>query len=84
MTELAKIGFCGVDCASCSDLQTGKCPGCRESVWPEGDVCPPVACCSERKIDCCGRCAEFPCAMMAEFYEESPSHREAGERMRAL
>ena len=81
---LDQIGYCGVDCAACVDLRSGKCPGCRESVWPEGDACPPVACCREREIACCGRCRDFPCAMMTEFYGESDSHRQAGERMQAL
>ena len=82
--ELGKIGFCGVDCSACPDLQNGKCPGCRESVWPEGDACPPVACCGEKTISCCGLCPDFPCKMMRDFYGESDSHEEAFRRMRDL
>ena len=79
--ELAKIGFCGVDCAACPDYRNEKCPGCRESVWPEGDACPPVACCGEKTISCCGLCPDFPCKMMRDFYGESDSHEEAYRRM---
>ena len=82
--ERSLIGFCGVDCAACTDYTEKKCPGCRESEWPDGDPCPPIACCGKRKIDFCGQCADFPCAMMREFYEESDSHRAAGERMANL
>ena len=74
-------GYCGVDCAVCTDYTGGVCPGCRRSVWPEGDACPPVACCRKREIPLCRDCRDFPCRMMAEFYEESESHRQAYERM---
>ena len=77
-----KIAFCGVDCGSCVDYKDGKCPGCRESVWPEGDECMPVACCREKNISCCGQCQSFPCEDMKAFYGESESHRDAYERMR--
>jgi hypothetical protein len=64
MTDVRELGFCGVDCSACPNHLSGKCPDCRHSRWPEGDPCPPVACCGERQIDCCGRCADFPCAMI--------------------
>lgn len=79
--DLEWIGYCGVSCAGCPDLARGKCPGCRQTRWPEGDACRPVACCREKKLDVCGQCGDFPCEMMAEFYEESEGHREALKRM---
>ena len=82
--EHSLIAFCGVDCAACADYTEKKCPGCRQSVRPDGNPCPPVACCQKRGIGFCGQCADFPCPMMQEFYEESDSHRAAGERMTAL
>lgn len=78
------IAFCGVDCAVCSDLLAGRCPGCRQTVWPEGDACMPVACCQKKGVSVCGECGEFPCADMAAFYRESESHRAALARMREL
>lgn len=75
------MGCCGVDCAACPDFISAKCPGCRKSVWPDDDPCPPVGCCTRRQIPCCGACADFPCGMMEEFFAESESHRAAGERM---
>ena len=82
--DVELIAFCGVDCAACSDYREEKCPGCRKSEWPDGDPCPPIACCLRRKIESCGRCGDFPCEMMREFYEESDGHRAAYARMCAL
>lgn len=69
--------YCGVDCSACPDLSAGKCPGCGRTQWREGDECMPVACCRRRGIDFCGKCPEFPCADMKDFYEESDGHRAA-------
>ena len=78
------IACCGVDCAACPDLSAGKCPGCRRTVWPEGDACMSVACCREKGISVCGECEGFPCAEMAAFYQESEGHRAALARMQEL
>ena len=77
------IAYCGVDCAACADYKTGVCPSCRQTDWGD-DPCMPVACCRKKGIDCCALCSGFPCADMAEFYEESDSHREAYRRMLAI
>ena len=85
MTEdILSLGYCGVDCTACPDLLSQKCPGCRQTVWPEDDPCPPVGCCKEKGIACCGECGSFPCGMMAEFYEETEGHRLALARMQAV
>ena len=76
--------YCGADCASCSDLAEGKCPGCRKTEWPEGDACLPVACCREKGISFCWECPVFPCADMREFYGESESHGRAYALMLSL
>ncbi len=77
------VAYCGVNCAGCPDFTGGKCPGCRATEWND-DPCPPVRCCREREIFFCGECSGFPCDMMAEFYEESESHKEAYARMNAV
>ncbi len=84
MTENRMTAFCGVDCAQCTDYTGGRCPSCRETEWKDGDVCMPVSCCREKGIAFCGLCDGFPCLDMAEFYEESESHRAAYRRMCAL
>ena len=76
-----KIAPCGVDCSVCADNITNKCPSCRLTEWTDDDICPPVKCCAEKDIDFCGFCDTFPCGIMAEFYEESDSHKEAYIRM---
>ncbi len=78
------IAYCGVDCAACPDYTGEKCPSCRGTEWTEENVCMPVKCCREKGIEACAFCGGFPCRDMAEFYEESDSHRAAPERMRAL
>ena len=82
--KIDQLGYCGVDCAACPDYTGGACPGCRQSVWPEGDAGPPVRCCTERGIRLCGECRDFPCGMMADFYRESESHERAYRLMAAL
>ena len=84
MLDTNELGYCGVICSTCSDFISSACPGCRASVWPEGDACPPVACCWERGITVCGLCDDFPCSMMVDFYDESESHRRAGELMQQV
>lgn len=79
--EGGSIAYCGVDCSACPDHSGGKCPGCRKTVWDEGDECMPIACCKKRGISCCGECGDFPCPDMDEFYGESDSHRLAYARM---
>ena len=82
--NLQNLGYCGVDCSVCADFTQGKCPSCRGTQWKNDDICHPVKCCREKGIAVCGQCIGFPCDMMTEFYEESDSHREAGERMRQI
>ena len=45
------------------------------------NICMPVKCCKEKGIDFCAFCNNFPCDDMADFYEESKSHKEAYHRM---
>ena len=78
-----RIAYCGVNCAACPDFESGVCPSCRRTDWGD-DPCMPVRCCREKEIEACAYCGGFPCADMAEFYEESDSHRAAYRRMAAL
>ena len=78
------IAYCGVDCSVCPDYLDKSYPSCRLTEWTEEDICMPVRCCREKGIEFCGACDSFPCKDMAEFYEESDSHRKALERMKAI
>lgn len=75
------IAYCGVDCSACPDFADKTCPSCRLTLWNADNVCMPVECCRNKDIEVCGRCDIFPCEDMAQFYEESESHREAYRRM---
>lgn len=79
-----EIAFCGVNCAECPDRASGKCPGCRNAEWAEGEECMPSACCRKNGILFCGGCGDFPCPEMKAFYEESDSHRIAGAVMKRM
>ena len=84
MEERHLIAYCGVNCAVCPDYLNKVCPCCRDSVWKEGDECPPVACCKKQGIGFCAYCPTFPCDSMREFYGESDGHRDAYRRMCAM
>ena len=78
------IGCCGVYCLGCTDLKSGKCPGCRQTDWEKEDICHPVECCRKHAVSFCGECSVFPCDDMKDFYRESESHERALALMSAL
>lgn len=52
------LGRCGFYCGSCPTYNTGGCPGCS----PEGaGKCHTYHCVSERDLQFCGQCEDFPC-----------------------
>ena len=55
----------------CSTLQHigGVCPGCRMEAGP-GCIqgCPVPGCISEKGVDFCGECPEFPCQKAGDFF----------------
>ena len=75
------IAYCGVDCSACADYLNGFCPSCRKSRWEGNDICMPVKCCLEKKIQFCAFCNQFPCDNMKQFYEETENHKKAYQRM---
>ncbi|MDO5137525.1 MAG: DUF3795 domain-containing protein [Oscillospiraceae bacterium] len=81
MSENEKIAYCGVNCSVCPDYLEGKCPSCRDTEWKEDDICMPVRCCREKRIEYCGFCDGFPCKEMEAFYNESDSHIDAYLKM---
>lgn len=53
------IAFCGLACCLCEE-QPG-CSGCQTGGCPGANDCQNFRCCTERKLDGCWQCPEFPC-----------------------
>lgn len=59
---------CGVCCNSCERKEAVHCSGCtamKKPFW--GGDCGVKACCESKKLNHCGECGEFPCAMLADM-----------------
>ena len=65
---MARYSTCGIDCDTCKHMERDGCKGCRENegkiFWGECDL---YICCTSKKHEHCGLCAEFPCAMLQEW-----------------
>ncbi len=62
---------CGVLCNSCERKAAVGCKGCvnmEKPFW--GGECGVKTCCESRKLDHCGKCADFPCDMLANLGRE--------------
>ena len=59
---------CGLLCSSCEFREQMNCPSCTQMEKPFwGDSCPVKSCCEEKKLEHCGLCSEFPCALLHQF-----------------
>ena len=56
--EKRGMAFCGLACAGCSDLD---CPGCHLKGCQDADHCEILKCCTDRHLDGCHACDDFPC-----------------------
>ena len=57
---------CGVSCNSCTRKGQVGCKGCLNMAKPFwGGDCGVKSCCESKKLDHCGECDLFPCAMLA-------------------
>ena len=78
------IGMCGAYCGACEWKDKTNCPGCQgckgEMFWGE---CAVAKCCLEKSIHHCGLCAELPCSVLQEFFD-NPEHGDNGERLANL
>jgi len=63
-----KLSICGLDCETCSYVQETNCPGCHackgKMFWGECDV---YLCAINKNLPHCGKCEEFPCAMLKDL-----------------
>lgn len=65
------LSVCGIDCSKCRYFTKSQCLGCRR-VAPEGKCvwngrCDLFDCSKNKKVEHCGKCAEFPCGMLEEW-----------------
>lgn len=59
---------CGILCGECGYREQTGCAGCvpiDKPFW--GECCPVKACCEAKKLEFCGECGEFPCALLTQF-----------------
>lgn len=63
---------CGIMCSTCAYRKQMNCQGCiaiKKPFW--GDACPVKDCVETKRLQHCGECAEFPCALANAFaYDE--------------
>ena len=67
---------CGILCNECKYKEEVNCAGCvamNKPFW--GESCPVKDCCEGKKLEHCGQCQEFPCALLTEF----AYHEEQGD-----
>ncbi len=65
---MANYSICGIDCDACKFKRDGACKGCRaiegKVFWGECDL---YTCASGKNLLHCGKCKDFPCAMLKEW-----------------
>lgn len=53
------IAFCGLACCVCRE--NGNCAGCRKGGCGERETCRNYQCCSQKGLEGCWECGDFPC-----------------------
>lgn len=82
MSDSIRVGNCGLYCPGC-EYYTKGCDGCSAhpggAVWcNENMKCAVYACSTERGVEHCGVCGEFPCETLLGY----AYHTEHGDRER--
>lgn len=57
--EKKDLAMCGLACVLCS---CEECPGCKTKCSKEGEGCSVYQCASQKGLDGCYQCDEFPCS----------------------
>lgn len=72
---------CGILCKECAYREEMHCQGCVKITNPFWGECPIKACVERKKLNHCGTCDTFPCAMAKQFaYDEKQG--DDGKRLR--
>lgn len=67
-------------CGKCPN-NPNKCPGCNMETHPEYYF---LKCCTQKAIDHCGLCSEFPCEKLASFIPDDRAECPKGYHMANL
>ena len=74
MEQYEELSLCGLYCGGCKNYKENfNCMGCRNEKELVND-CPTRACCISRGLLHCGNCAEFPCSVLGDFYNDGVRH----------
>ena len=80
------LSSCGIDCDACKFKTEVSCAGCHalqgKPFWAKGKTCDLYACASAKHVPDCGKCAEFPCAMLNKW--ANTEEGENGQRIKNL
>jgi len=81
------LSSCGTDCDACAYKTSHNCPGCNalkgKPFWSGEGGCDLFACADGKALPHCGKCGEFPCAMLQEWASDG-ENPERIENLRAL
>ncbi len=74
MEQYEELSLCGLYCGGCKNYKENfNCMGCRNETELVND-CPTRACCISKGLLHCGNCAEFPCSVLGDFYNDGVRH----------
>ncbi|MBW3003459.1 DUF3795 domain-containing protein [Candidatus Woesearchaeota archaeon] len=73
LTIMEKIGVCGLACFKCTKYS--ECGGCKPN-----EFCPLPACATDKGLNLCFECKEFPCE---KVYEKGPFVKELVDHFKA-
>ena len=74
---------CGISCADghCKQEWGVDCPGCINIEKPFWGECPLKKCCEEKQLENCGKCGDFPCALLTGFAYDKEHGEGDGSRI---
>ncbi len=65
---IESLAYCGLRCDECGFREKMNCPGCQAAAgkvfWGQ---CALAACCIDKGLPNCGKCAQFPCDQLRAF-----------------
>ncbi|MCL1951410.1 MAG: DUF3795 domain-containing protein [Oscillospiraceae bacterium] len=73
------LSSCGIDCDACAYKTSHSCLGCKalkgKPFWSGESGCGLFDCADRNTLPHCGKCGEFPCAMLQEWASDENDER---------